>query len=322
MQSAGHTSIGRTSVVIVAWQVRELVRACLTSIAVYEDRATLDVWVVDNASADGTAAMVAASFPWVQLVTLDTNRGFAAANNIALHQATGDVCILLNPDTELRDAALTALASYLRAQPAVGVVGPRLLNPDGSLQSAGFAAPSLFQVWYDLVPWPRRFYHSRLNGRYPDAPTDRPYDVGFPLGACLAVRRDVLDRVGLLDETYGMYMEEPDLCARARAAGFAVQVLPTVAVVHHGGRSTAQAPAVMFLALHRARRRFYARFRPRWWIVCARLLTQTGLLVASLRAFVAFRRGDLTWDACRDQVRRYGRAARLWRAPVVYKNSP
>lgn len=306
-----------TSVVIVGWQVRDLLRACLRSIAAHEDRGALEVWVVDHASSDGTAAMVAAEFPWVRLVARAENPGFAAGNNIALRRARGDVCILLNPDTEVHDAALTALAAYLRAHPAVGVVGPRLLNADGSLQSAGFAPPSLFQVWYDLVPWPRRFYPSRLNGRYPDAPIERPYPVGFPLGACLAVRRDVLDRVGLLDEKYGMYMEEVDLCARVRAAGYDVQVLPTVAIVHHGGRSTGQAPEAMFLALHRARRRFYARYRPAWWNRCARWLTRAGLVIACARTFVAFRRGAVGWDACRARARLYGRAWRLWGSEVT-----
>lgn len=304
--------MGRISVVIVAWQVRELLRGCLASIATHEKRDALDVWVVDNASTDGTAAMVATEFPWVRLVALDHNPGFAAGNNVALRRAAGDVCILLNPDTELQNDALTTLATYLRAHPEVGVVGPRLLNPDGSSQSAGFAPPSLFQVWYDLVPWPRRFYDSRLNGRYPDAPAGQAYDVGFPLGACLAVRRDVLDHVGFLDEAYGMYMEELDFCARVRAAGYAVRILPTVAMTHHGGQSTGQAPEAMFLALHRARRRFYARYRPAWWNTCARWLTRAGLLVLSAQAFVAFRCGNLAWETCRERMRLYGRVWRGW----------
>ncbi len=301
-----------TSVIIVGWQVRDLLRGCLTSIAVHEDRDALEVWVIDNGSTDDTAAMVAAEFPWVRLVARDDNPGFAAGNNHALRQASGDVCILLNPDTELHDAALTALAAYLRAHPAVGVVGPRLLNPDGSVQSAGFAPPSLFQVWYDLVPWPRRFYNSRLNGRYPHAPTDRAYAVGFPLGACLAVRRNVLDRVGFLDQAYGMYMEELDFCARVRAAGYAVQILPTVAMTHHGGQSTRQVPEAMFLALHRARRRFYAHYRPVWWNACARWLTRTGLIVLSIQALIACRRGELPWDECRTRARTYGRVWQSW----------
>jgi N-acetylglucosaminyl-diphospho-decaprenol L-rhamnosyltransferase len=309
---SGTDDRARTSVIIVGWQVREFLCACLRSIAAHEDLSALEVWVVDNASTDGTAAMVAAEFPWARLIALAENPGFAAGNNVALRQATGDVCVLLNPDTDMHDDALTALARYARAHPAVGVVGPRLLNPDGSLQSAGFAPPSLFQVWYDLVPWPRRFYHSRLNGRYPDAPADAPYAVGFPLGACLAMRRDVLDRVGLLDEAYGMYMEEVDFCARVRAAGYAVQILPTVALTHHGGRSTSQAPEAMFLALHRARRRFSMRYRPAWWNWCARWLTRAGLVAASLRVFVAYRRGALSWAVCRARVRMYGRAWRLW----------
>ena len=310
--------MGRVSVIIVGWQVRELLRGCLASIAAHEDRGALDVWVVDNASTDGTAAMVAAEFPWARLVALDDNPGFAAGNNVALRRAVGDVCILLNPDTELHGAALTTLAAYLRAHPAVGVVGPRLENPDGSRQSAGFAPPSLFQVWYDLVPWPRRFYDSRLNGRYPDAPTDTAYAVGFPLGACLAVRRDVLDQVGLLDEAYGMYMEELDFCARVRAAGYAVMILPTVAVTHHGGQSTGQAPEAMFLSLQRARRRFYAHYRPVWWNACARWLTRAGLIVLTMQAFVAFRQGTLAWEQCRARARMNGRAWRCWARESAY----
>lgn len=303
---------GRTSVVIVGWQVRELLRACLLSIAAHENRGALEVWVVDNASTDGTAAMVTADFPWVQLIARADNPGFAAATNLALRHATGDVCVLLNPDTVVHDAALTALADYLRAHPAVGVVGPRLLNPDGSLQSAGYAPPSLFQVWYDLVPWPRRFYASRLNGRYHATARDAPYAVGFPLGACLAVRRDVLDVVGLLNEDYNMYMEEPDFCARVAVAGWRVEIVPAVAVTHHGGQSTRQAPMAMRVALHRARRQFYARYRPRWWNIIARALSRTGATIAAARAFVAFRRGRQSWQACRTEARAYGQIWRAW----------
>ena len=256
--------------------------------------------------------MVAAAFPWVRLIALDQNPGFAAASNLALARATGDVCILLNPDTAIAAPALSALAAYLRAQPAVGVVGPRLVNPDGTLQSAGHAMPTLFQVWYDLVPWPRRFYHSRLNGRYPDALGGAPYDVGFPLGACLAVRRDALLAAGPLDEGYGMYMEEPDFCARVRAAGYAVQIVPGATVTHHGGQSTAQAPEAMFLALHRARRRFFRAHYPAWWNRAAAFVARAGMVVATCRAFRAYRRGDLAWDTLRAQARRFGRAFREW----------
>jgi len=303
---------GRTSVIIVSWQVRDLLHACLTSIAAHEDRAALEVWVVDNASTDGAAAMVTAAFPWVRLIALDHNPGFAAANNVALRQATGDVCVLLNPDTALTGPALSRLAAYLHAHPACGVVGPRLLNPDGTLQSAGFAPPSLFQVWYDLVPWPRRFYAARLNGRYASGPDDAPYDVGFPLGAALATRGDVLDAVGLLDEGYGMYMEELDFCARVWAAGWVVRILPNTVIIHHGGQSTRQSPEAMTLALHRARRRFYARFRPLWWNVVARALIRVALPVAAARAFRAYRRANTDWSLCRTTIRRYGNAWRLW----------
>jgi N-acetylglucosaminyl-diphospho-decaprenol L-rhamnosyltransferase len=303
---------GKTSVIIVGWQVRDLLRDCLASIAAYEDRTHLEVLVVDNASTDGTAAMVKAKFPWVRLITLDHNPGFAAGNNAGLRHATGDICVLLNPDTEIAGPALTTLAGYLRAHPKVGAAGPRLLNPDGTLQTAGYAMPTLFQLWYDLVPWPRRLYNSRRNGRYPDAPDDRPYDVGFPLGACLAIPRDLFSVVGLLDEAYGMYMEEIDFCARLHGAGYAVRIVPMVTVTHHGGQSTGQAPEAMFLALHRARRCFFARFYSPRWNRAAQWVTQAGLIAAAARVFFMYRRGALPWNACRMQVRRYGRAWRLW----------
>jgi len=305
---------GRTSVVIVSWRVRELLRACLRSIAAHEEMDALEIWVVDNDSGDGSAAMLREQFPWARLVALDTNPGFAAANNVALRRATGDVLLLLNPDTELHDASITRLAAYVRAHGECGVVGPRLLNPDDSLQSAGFGMPTLFQVWYDLVPWPRRFYASRRNGRYASGPDDAPYAVGFPLGAALAVRRDVLDRVGPLDEGYGMYMEEPDLCARVSAAGWETRIVPAAAITHHGGSSTGQVPGRMFLALHAARRRFYARFRSPLWNVAARRLTRAGLVVAAARVWFAFRRGSLDREDCRDAVRVYGAAWQLWGA--------
>jgi N-acetylglucosaminyl-diphospho-decaprenol L-rhamnosyltransferase len=107
-------------------------------------------------------------------------------------------------------------------------------------------------------------------------------------------------------------MEEPDFCARVHAAGYAVHILPTVAITHHGGQSTGQAPEAMFLALHRARRRFFTHYRSSWWNWCARRLTRAGLVAASVRLFIAYRHGALPWSACRAQTRIYGRAWRLW----------
>ena len=162
------------AVVIVSWNVRGLLAACLRSLFSDIERSNLQaqVWVVDNASADGTPEMVAEAFPAVRLIASRENLGFVRGNNLALreiqNQSPASKYIwLLNPDTEVQPGATAALLSTLKADPQAGMAGPKLLYPDGSLQHSAFRFPGLVQLVFDLFSLPARLYDTRFNGRYP-----------------------------------------------------------------------------------------------------------------------------------------------------------
>jgi N-acetylglucosaminyl-diphospho-decaprenol L-rhamnosyltransferase len=289
-------------VVVVSYNTRELLASCLASLGAEITRAAIstETWVVDNASADGSPAMVAANFPWVHLLALETNVGFAAANNRVLRAwldqpHTAPPCaLILNPDTEIRPGAVTALVGALRSDPSAGVVGPAFVFPDGRFQHGAFRFPGLVQTALDLVPIPR-LTDSRLNGRYPHAIHARgtPFVVDFPLGACLLVRTSAVRSVGLLDEGYFMYAEEVDWCRRMRARGYRALCVPSAVVVHHAGASTRRAPERMFVALWRSRLRYFARHEGRCRRVALTALVRLGFTLRSYADRAATGRGRL-----------------------------
>jgi len=251
------------SILIVNWNVRDLLRDCLRSIERGRGGLAVEAIVVDSASADGSAAMVAAEFPWVTLLPQADNVGFPRGNNIALAHARGDFLLLLNPDTVILGDALAVLVAYLADHPDVGAVGPQLLNPDGSVQSSRRRFPTLAtgfleSTWLEgLAPGVLRRYYAL------DLPDDAPADVDWLTGACILVPRVVYERVGGLDEGYYMYSEELDWCRRIRAGGWRVVYLPTAQVVHHVGKSSEQAVTARHINFQRAKLRYFRKYHGR-----------------------------------------------------------
>ncbi len=236
------TAVPDISIVIVSRNTRELLRACLRSIGEHGDGYTVETIVVESDSQDGTAAMVRASFPAVILLEPGENTGFARGNNLGITRARGDAVLLLNPDTELTAGALTALHRALDADPTVGVVGPLLRYPDGTIQPSRRRFPTLATALVESTVvqewWPN---HPALAHYYcADMPDDLPQDVDWLVGACLLVRWEVFAAVGLLDERLFLYAEEPEWCWRVRRAGWRVRFVPEAAVRHHEGTSTGQ----------------------------------------------------------------------------------
>jgi GT2 family glycosyltransferase len=255
------------AVIIVSWNVRDLLETCLRTLLDDLNRSGLvaEVWVVDNASADGTPEMVAAEFSSVHLIASEENLGFAAGNNRALREIRSPNCIaryfwLLNPDTEVLPGATAALVGALEAIPQAGIVGAKLLYADHSLQQSAFHFPGLVQLLFELFPLPPRFYETSLNGRYPRRlyEGETPFPVDHPLGASMMVRAEAVDQVGLMDEGYHMYCEEIDWCWRMRDAGWKALCAPAARVIHHAGESTAQVPVRSFGNLWTSRARLYA----------------------------------------------------------------
>lgn len=245
------------SILIVSWNTRDMLAQCLASVAAHPPEGEYEVIVVDNASADGSAAMVRADFPAVALLENVDNPGFAGANNQAIARSRGRYLLLLNPDTVVEAEALAALVAFMDAQPDAGAAGALLLNADGSLQLSCHPSPTLFREVCQL-------FH--LDGLYPlanyrmaDWPRDTPRPVETARGAALIVRREVIERVGPLDASYFMYSEEVDWCLRIRRAGWRIYWVPQSRVVHYGSQSTRQVAAAMFVQLYRGKLHYFRK---------------------------------------------------------------
>lgn len=308
----------RVAIVVVSYNTRALLRDCLRSAASAELPA--QIVVVDNASHDGSPAMVRAEFPEVMLLANEHNLGFATGTNQGIRQALAacpalEYVLLLNPDAMLRPGALPALVEFLEAHPRVGVAGARLFYPDGRPQEGAWHFPTLWMTFFDLFP-PRgpllgRLYASPLNGRYREERAAAPFPIDHPLGAAMLIRRAALEQVGLLDEGYWMYAEEVDWCFRCRQAGWAIWQVPRAEVVHVAGASTRQIKTRSFEALHRSRMRFFARHysarRQRWnrWII------RVGMLWATLTVWRDRLRGRIAPEELRGRLLAYGRVLQL-----------
>lgn len=261
------------SVVVVHWNVPELLDACLRSIA-DECRTTplaTEVVVVDCSSPEPSYREVVTSYPDVRLVELPDNRGYAAGCNAGIAGTSGEAILLLNPDTELLPGALGRLWEVLHVAVHVGMVAPTLLNPDGSLQSRGYRFPGIANVQFDLFPLHSRLIDSTLNGRMPASDGVQPVRIDYPLGAAMMVRREAVVEIGGMDEGFGMYSEEIDWANRFAREGWSVLLAPDARVVHHGAGSTSQRAVEMHEALWMSRARYHERWIPRWkrWIIAA-----------------------------------------------------
>lgn len=240
------------SIVVLNYNTRDHLRACLTALEaeVSSMEKDAEVFVVDNASSDGSAEIVEAEFGWVRLIRSPRNGGFAYGNNQALRQTRGNAILLLNPDALMPPGGLARMLDLLRAHPEAGIIGPKLLRPDGSMHLAcrrSFPTPEI--AFYRLSGLSRFLADSPRFGRYnlTFVDPDVPIEVDSVCGACLLVRRDVLERIGLLDERFFMYGEDLDWCLRTRQAGWTVRYEPSIVVQHqHGAASRKRALRTTF----------------------------------------------------------------------------
>jgi N-acetylglucosaminyl-diphospho-decaprenol L-rhamnosyltransferase len=268
------------SIIIVSWNVRDLLAACLRSLVRDQESGirsqgsvpasltpdfcllTPEIIVVDNASTDGSAAMVAAEFPRVHLVTNAENRGFTGGNNQGLGLAQGRYVFFLNPDTEVVGDALATMIAFMDAHPEVGALGPQLRYGDGSLQSSRRRFPTFATALFESTPlawhWPDNPWARRY--RMAEMPDDLIQPVDWVVGAALMVRRTVLDRIGGFDEGYFMYSEELDWCRRAKEAGWQIVYLPEAQVIHHEGKSSEQVVAARHIRFQTSKIRYFRKF--------------------------------------------------------------
>lgn len=250
------------SIVVVSYNVVGMLRDCLRSLDPDLQRLRAEVYVVDNASSDRSADMVAAEFPWVHLIRGSSNRGYSAANNVALRRARGQYLLLLNPDTKLPPGALVATVAEMDAHPDIGALGPKLVLADGSLDLAcrrSFPSPEVafFRLFGLARLFPRSPRFARYNLLHVDP--DQATDVDSVCGAFMLVRREVAERVGLLDESFRMYGEDLDWAYRIKQAGWRVRYHPAVTVLHYKGQSSRTRPIRSLLAFYHAMHVFYRK---------------------------------------------------------------
>jgi len=277
------------SVVIVTWNRPELLRSCLGCLerAVSESGLVCEIWVVDNGSTAGDADLVAAEFPSVKLIRSPANVGFARANNLALRRATGRYCLLVNNDVLVPPDALRGLAELMDSRPEVGVAGASLVDANGNRQRSYGTTLTLGKALADELHLTTLLQRLRaLPAPGADSADAGPdwREVDYVSGAFFAIRREVLDAVGLLDERFDFYSEEMDWCARARAVGWQVVMVLDIHPVHHHG-ATAQSDARRFIALRlESRRRFLEKYHGRAAACCYRAAVVVGALPLFVRS--------------------------------------
>ena len=270
------------SVIIVSWNTRALTTGCLASLPAGAGTATWDAWVVDNASSDDSLAVIRRDFPHIHLIANTDNVGFAAANNQGIRACAGRYLLLLNSDTVIAPGSLATLVAFADAHPRAGVVGPRLVNPDGSFQSGPTPFPSLWTEFLSVTGIGRRLTYRGYPSRRPSAST-AAQSTDYVVGACMLARHEAVEQVGGLDEGYFMYSEEPDWCWRMRQAGWETWYTPDAVVTHFGGQSTSQVREAMLVALYRSKVRFFRQHRSTLSAAC---LTALFMIASRVRRVV------------------------------------
>lgn len=249
------------SVIIVNWNVREMLRECLKSLEQYHGALSLEIIVVDSASSDASAEMVAAEFPDVKLLAQSENVGFVGGNNLGLASAQGRYLLLLNPDTRVHHHALAKMIAYMEDHPQVGILGPHTLNGDGTHQSTRRRFPTLFTAAFEST-WLQALVPKILLERFymRDAADDSIVQVDWVQGSALLARREVYEQIGGLDPAYVMFFEEVDWCKRAKLAGWEAIYLGEAHITHYGGGSTAQADTRKHLHFQQSKLYYFKKF--------------------------------------------------------------
>jgi GT2 family glycosyltransferase len=249
------------SITICSWNANDDLRACLASLDAVRGEANFEVIVWENASKDGSGDMVASEFPNAILHSSESNIGFGAGHNRAMEAARGRLIMPLNSDTIVHAGALAAIIRFMQETPDAGIVGPKLLNPDGSLQYSCRKFPTPMAAVFRNTPLGKLFPRNRFARDYlmQDWQHDSPRDVDWVSGAAICVSRTLYEKIGGFDEQFFMYMEDVDWCYRAHEAGFRVVYLPTAVITHAIGKSTDKAANEMISQFHKSMMLFYKK---------------------------------------------------------------
>lgn len=279
------------SVVVVSWNAKNLLRMCLESICRGSSFAPSQVIVVDNCSTDGAPEMVAAEFPEVRLVRRGENGGYAIAVNEGIECCEGDYIAIVNSDIVVDRECLMRLQRFLEQNPKVGLVGPRLQKPDGTLDPTVRESPNLRNSLNSALGLNRLLPGSELfSGAIRSADEhERPCRAEVISGALWFVRAIAIREVGLLDEGYFMYAEDLDWCRRFRDTGWEVAFCPDARAFHHHGGSSSANPVRFHVQQYRAGVRYWRKFHSPWIALLARILygiRQIRMLIQAMSSFV------------------------------------
>ncbi len=279
------------SVVVVNWNVRDLLKECLKSVYRFTKDVSFEVFVVDNNSSDGSQEMVAGEFPDAFLIVNTENRGFAAANNQAFRKASGRYTLMLNPDTELTDNAIKAMVEFMDQHPKINVIAPRLTFIDGSLQRSCQHFPTFFtdlmeSLFLDEIYAKNKIFNWYKMGLWPH---DRMREVDQPYGACLMFKTADVRRLKFMDERFFMYYDEVDLCYRLKKSGGKIYFLPQIKIIHHSRRSSKQIPDTCHRWQLQSKMRFFAKHYGKLGIISLffNLILQTALVYGFLSLLYA-----------------------------------
>ena len=300
-------------VIIVNWNTAPLLERCLASLYAGLGAHPVEVCVVDNGSTDASLGLLSSSYPRVRVISNSKNLGFAAANNQGIKATNSPYVLLLNSDAFLREGVIDRLVSRMENEPDTGAIGCQLLYEDGTLQRSCYSYPDLLTELWSALMLDKAFPRSRVFGKYLMTywAMDDDREVDVIMGAVMLLRREALDRVGILDESFFMYSEEVDLCYRLKRNGWKIRYDPTVRAVHIWGGTARKVPAETMVRLYRSRTQF---FRKHYGIVPAALYKGLLYLVSLIRivgGYLAF--GMMGRKPLLDKARNYRQVfSRVW----------
>jgi GT2 family glycosyltransferase/lipopolysaccharide/colanic/teichoic acid biosynthesis glycosyltransferase len=276
------------SVIIVNYNVRDFLNNALVSISKALQGLDSEIFVVDNASDDGSGDFIRKHFPAVHLIENRRNIGFAAANNIALTKAAGKYIVLVNPDTLVQEDTFQTLLDAFKTFPDAGMIGCKILNPDGTLQLACRRSfPTPWVAFTKIIGLSTLFPNSHLFARYNLSYLDpeKSYEVDAVSGSFMMIRREVYEQIGGLDENFFMYGEDLDWCYRVQKAGWKVRYVPLTQIIHYKGESTRRSDIDELKLFYSAMSLFVRKHHTRTLVFT--LFLETGILLRSMIAFVA-----------------------------------
>jgi len=252
--------VARLSVITVAYNSVEMIGECIRSVLAESARIDLEMIVVDNASQDGTPDLIRRSFPDAKLVAQPENRGFAAGNNAGIAAASGEIFILLNPDTIVQPGALDNMARFLADHSQVGIAGPRVRDGQGHALLTAYPEYQPGMVLWQFVGLDRILPY-QVYGRYRAAceRSTQPFTAAWLNGSCLAIRREVVDQIGGLDEDFFLFSEETDFCERAARAGWEIYLVPQAEIIHYESSGVSRYTAIKVRHHHRSALHYFRK---------------------------------------------------------------